>query len=151
MPRATRGSVYQTKTEGVGIRWPENGEIQRKTGFRNKTEARDYFDEHVKPRLRRGGPSPQITFDDFCELYLDRWGAGVAARTKTNVEQWLAPARATFGDWTLSELEGAANDIAGWRARIATEDQRHKATRGMRQALAAAVRWRYLQENPAVE
>lgn len=151
MPRPITGSTYQTKTEGVGIRWPEDGREQRRTGFRNKTEARDWFNETVASRLRRGGPSAQITFDAFCEQYLDQWGVDVAPRTKETVQEWLTPARARFGDWTLQQLEGAAEDIARWRARIPSDNRRHKNIRALRQVLAAAVRWHYIATNPAVD
>jgi integrase len=151
MPRQTRGSIYRTE-HGYGVRWQHDGERQRNPGpFRTRTDAQNWFDEHVKPRLRRGGPSADITFDAFCDDYLDRWGADVAPRTRRTVEQWLAPARRRFGGWTLAELEGAADDIARWRARIKTDDQRHKQTRAVRQVLAAAVRWRYITANPAVD
>ena len=149
MPRPTRGYTYPVKG-GVGIRWQHDGARERNPGpFRNRTEALKWLDEHVKPRLRRGGPSPEITFDDFCADYLDRWGADVTPRTRATVEGWLAPARRKFGNWTLSELEHAADDLDRWRSKIGTDDQRHKQTRAIRQVFAAAVRWRYIQINPA--
>jgi integrase len=151
MPPQTRGTIYRTRTAGFAIRWPEGGERPTRSGFRTRTEAREWFDRHVAPRLRRDGPSAEVTFATFCDEYLDRWGADVAPRTRTTVQQWLAPARAKFGGWTLAELEGAADDIARWRARIATDDQRHKQTRALRQVLAAAVRWRYIHSNPAAD
>jgi len=150
MPRAVTGSIYTTRTDGFGIRWPEDGREQRQAGFRTRTEARDWFHQNVRARLRRGGPSATITFDAFADLYLERWGSDVTARTKTTVEEWLAPARTKFGAFTLAELEHAADDIAGWRARLGSDDRKHKATRALRQVLAAAVRWRYLDTNPAV-
>ncbi len=150
MPRRTTGSVYRT-ADGYGIRWPENGERPHRAGFRTKTEAREWFAENVAPRLRRGGPSADITFEAFTVEYLDRWGADVSARTVATLTEWLAPARERFGDWPLSELEGAADDIARWRSRLATDHARYKHARALRQVLAAAVRWRYLTSNPAVE
>jgi integrase len=149
MARDIDGSVFPAPGGGYGIRWPENGRRPQQTGFRTKTEAREWFRDHVKPRLRRRGPSPQITFDAFCDDYLDRWGADVAQRTRDDVAEWLGPARKRFGDWTLAELEGAADDVARWRAKLPTDDRRHKCTRGLRQALAAAVRWGYIERNPA--
>jgi integrase len=151
MPRPVTGSIYRTRTDGLGIRWPENGAEQRQAGFRTRTEAREWFDRTVRPRLRRGGPSATITFDEFADLYLERWGADVTPRTRTTIEEWLAPARRKFGAFTLAELEGAADDIAAWRARLGSDDRKHKATRALRQVLAAAVRWRYLETNPAVD
>ena len=149
MARQTRGTTYPVKG-GVGILWQHDGTRGRNPGpFRTKTEARTWFEQHVAPRLRHGGPSAEITFDVFCSDYLDRWGADVAPRTKATVETWLAPARHKFGRWTLSELEGAADDLDRWRSKIATDDQRHKQTRAVRQVLAAAKRWQYIAVNPA--
>ena len=115
MPGAS--SVFKA-ADGYGIRWPEDGKRPQRTGFATKTEARKWFAANVAPRLDRGAPSPDITFDAFCDLFLARHGATVADRTRRTLEQRLAPARATFGGWTLAELEGAAEDIAAWRATL---------------------------------
>src|SRR4029453_5874155 len=114
MPAETRGSIFKTP-DGVGIRWPEDGKRPQKTGFRNAAEARRWFRDHVAPRLDRGAPSPEISFDAFCELFLERHGATVSPRTKQTLGERLSPARAVFGSWTLAELEGAAADVAAWR------------------------------------
>jgi integrase len=55
-----------------------------------------------------------------------------------------------FGSWPLRDLEGAAADIADWRARL-QDGSRYRLTSALRQALAAAVRWRYLAANPAID
>ena len=149
MPRRTTGSVYRTAT-GYGIRWPEDGRRPHRAGFATKTEARRWFAENVAPRLDRGAPSPEITFDAFCDLFLDRHGATVAERTRRTLADRLRPARETFGDWTLAELEGATEDVARWRAGLG-EGSRYRLTSALRQALGAAVRWRYVTRNPAVE
>ena len=89
MPAEPRGSVYQDPRRR-GIRWPEDGKRPQKTGFATKTEARSWFDENVAPRLRDGRP-PEITFDAFCDLYLERHGATVAPRTRETLAERLAP------------------------------------------------------------
>jgi integrase len=149
MPPKTKGSVFRTRT-GYGIRWPEDDRRPQKTGFRTKTEARDWFDEHVAGRLRRGAPSSEITLDEFCDLFLARHGATVSARTRQTLRERLAPAREAFGDWTLGELEHAASDVARWRAGL-QDSSRYRLTLAFRQAMGAAVRWRYLQTNPVVD
>src|SRR5262245_47586233 len=113
MPPEARGSVYAT-ANGFGIRWPERGERKYQSGFATRTEARRWFTDIVLPRLRNGGPDPSISFEDFCELFLDRHQG--AKRTKDTLRERLASSRAEFGSWTLRELEGAADDIAAWRA-----------------------------------
>jgi hypothetical protein len=55
-----------------------------------------------------------------CEIYLERWGADVADSTRRTLAEWLAPARETFGAWTLrpspSGVAGYwAGDVAGER------------------------------------
>ena len=150
MPRRTMGSVYAVRG-GYGIRWPENGQRPHQAGFRTRTEARRWFAENVAARLDCGaGPSAEITFDEFCDLFLERHGATVSPRTRETLAERLAPARVVFGAFKLRELEGASADIARWRAGLSASS-RYRLTLALRQALGAAVRWRYLTRNPAVE
>jgi hypothetical protein len=153
------GSIYQTPRNGLGIRWLEGGKRRGQSGFRTRREARDWFDENVAPRLRRAragelgrreGPSPDVALDEFLDTFLERHGPTVAPATRRTLEARLKPARKTFGPWSLRELEGAAQDIAAWRARLPASS-RYQLTSALRQALGAAVRWRYLESNPAVD
>jgi integrase len=144
-----RGSVFKTPT-GYGIRWPEAGRRPQKTGFATKTEARRWFKQHVEQRLAGGAPSADLTFDEFCDLYLTRHTANVSATTIETLTDRLRPARAAFGRWELSELEHAVDDVAAWRAAIPAGSQ-YRLTSALRQTLGAAVRWRYIARNPAVE
>lgn len=149
MPREPTGTVYATRN-GYGIRWPEDGRKYRRVGFATKTEARRWYAETVAPRLGHRRPSPEITFDAFCDAFLKRHGATVAPATKRTLEERLAPARDVFGEWTLRELEGAADDVAAWRAGLG-EGARYRLTSAFRQALSAAVRWGYIVRNPAAD
>ena len=146
MPRRTAGSLYRTKSSW-GIRWPEDGKRGHQAGFRTKTEARDWFAANVAPRLHRVAPSPEVGFDAFCELFLERHGATVSKRTRQTLAERLAPARAAFGTFTLRELEGAAGDIARWRAGL-PDSSRYRLSGTLRQVFGAAVRWGYLRTNP---
>lgn len=151
MPRELTGSIYTTKT-GYGIRWKEAGQRPHQAGFKTKREARRWFVENVAPRLRHGhAPSPHITLKDFSTEYLSRWGADVSDRTVVTLSEWLQPALERFGTWTLAELEGAADDVSRWRAKLPTDHQRYKNTRALRQVLKAAIRWHYITRNPAVD
>jgi integrase len=149
MPAEQRGAIYTTR-DGVGIRWREGGQRVHRSGFRNKTEARRWFADYVSPRLRRGAPSSEITYDAFCDVFLERHGPTVALSTKATLEERLASSRQRFGSWTLRELEGAAADIAKWRAEL-PPSSRYRLTSAFRQALGAAVRWDFIGRNPAVE
>lgn len=144
-----RGNVYTTRN-GYGIRWREGGQRRFQSGFRTKTAAREWFREQVAPRLHRGAPSAEITFDAFAELFLQRHGAAVSERTIQTLRERLAPAREHFGDWTLSELEHAGADIATWRGSLA-ESSRYRLMLALRQCLAAGCRWQYISRNPAVD
>lgn len=144
-----RGSVFAT-SGGYGIRWNEDGRRPQKTGFRTRTDAHRWFAENVAPRLREGVPSADITYGDFCDLFLDRHGPTVAKSTKDTLEERLVASRERFGSWPLRELEGASADIAAWRAEL-PESKRYRLTGAMRQALGAAVRWRYMTRNPAAD
>ena len=134
---SSQGSVFGAPGN-YGIRWPEGDKRPQEIGFRTKGEAREWFDDNVAPRLRRGAPSGEITFDAYCQLFLRRHGG--SERTVGTLRERLAHSRARFGDWTLRELEGAADDIAAWRATLA-ESSRYRLTAALRQALGAAVRW----------
>jgi integrase len=149
MPADPRGSVYST-ANGYGIRWYQSGRREQRSGFGTRTEARRWFAETILPQLRDGGPSPAITFDAFCDLFLARHSATVSPRTLDTLCERLAPSRAVFGSWPLRDLEGAAADVAGWRATL-PEGSRYRLTLALRQALGAAVRWRYIVRNPAVD
>lgn len=144
---AQRGNVYETRT-GFGIRWREGDERRFQSGFRTKTEARTWFREQVAPRLHRGGPSAEITFDAFCELFLTRH-TGAPSTVKTLCDR-LAPAREHFGTWTLAEMENASADVAAWRSST-PEGSRYRLTSALRQCLGAAVRWQHITRNPAVD
>jgi integrase len=121
-----------------------------RSGFETKTEARRWFVDNVAPRLRSAAPSGELTFDTFCDVFLERHGATVAPATKRTLEERLAPAREQFGTWTLRELEGAADDVGSWRTSLRSTS-RYRLTSALRQTLAAAVRWRYITRNPAVD
>lgn len=149
MPPEPTGTVYATRN-GYGIRWPEEGRKYRRVGFATKTEARRWYAENVVPRLGHKRPSPEVTFDAFCDVFLKRHGATVAPGTKRTLEERLAPARDVFGEWTLRELEGAAADVAAWRAGLG-DGSRYRLTSAFRQALGAAVRWGYIVRNPAAD
>lgn len=146
---AQQGNVYATH-KGFGIRWREGGQRRYQSGFRTKTEARTWFREQVAPRLDRGAPSAEISFDDFAELFLYRHGASVSARSVQTLRERLVASRVVFGDWKLSEVEHAAADVAAWRTSL-PEGSRYRLTLALRQCLGAAVRWQYIGRNPAVD
>ena len=143
MARPLTGSIYRVKG-GYGIRYEENGRRVRhapRPPFPTKTAARAWFDDAVKPRLQAttpAPPSPDIPFSEFCDRFLAR--QTTAPSTIATLRDRLTPARVTFGDWTLAELEYAGADIAAWRAGLPA-GSRFRHTAALRQCLAAGVRW----------
>ena len=148
MPAETRASIFLAG-DGYGIRWPENGKRPQQTGFRTKREARDWFDENVAPRLR--GRTRRRHHVRRVLRAVPRTPRRDRERPDEGDARGTARARARrFGTWKLSELEGAADDIARWRAGLA-DSSRYRFTLALRQALGAAKRWRYIARNPAVD
>ena len=69
-------------------------------------------------------------------------------RTITELRWRLKQSEAKFGTVPLVELEGMADEIAGWAVTI-PERLRYPLMAAMRQALEAGVRYGYLTRNPA--
>lgn len=59
-------------------------------------------------------------------------------------------AAAEAGTEHLSDLQRMSGEVAAWRANL-PERSRYAITAALRQALGAAVRWRYVSENPATQ
>ena len=145
MPADQRGSVYQTKTAGIGIRWrDEDGTPHRRSGFDGKREARKWLRQH----LDGGERTAPLTFSELVELYLERHAASVRPRTIVTLRERLVHATRTFGDIDLADLERMSGEIASWQARL-PERRRYGIVQALRQALGAAVRWGYMRQNPA--
>ena len=103
----------------------------------------------IEPQLR-GEPAalPDLTLAEFVPLYLERHAAGVRPRTIDALRWRLGVAIEAFGDVPLRDLERMSGEIAAWRATL-PERSRYAITAALRQALGAAVRWRYMGANPA--
>ena len=142
MAAETRGSVFKTRT---GVRHPlargrqapaedpvsdedRGAALVRRQRRAAAAHGRAVDRDHLRRLLR---PVPRAARRDR------------RRRTKATLEERLAPAREQFGDWTLRELEDAAGDVAAWRAAL-SDTSRYRLTSALRQALGAAVRWRYI-------
>ena len=104
---------FKTRT-GFGIRWPETA-APAAHRVRDEDRGAPLVRRPRRAEARSGAPSTEITFDGFCELFLERHGATVSARTKETLADDSHQPR-QFGAWTLRELEDAADDFATWRA-----------------------------------
>jgi hypothetical protein len=148
MPAELKGSVYPTR-KGYGIRWLENGRRRYEAGFETKRDARRWFDDEVRPRLHgRRRESSSSTLSEFVETWLRAHTADVEPGTITTLRYRLAHALDVFGDVPLADLQRQALGIAAWRSSL-PDRLRYPATSALRQALAAAVAWELIDENPA--
>ena len=148
MPAEQGGHVYSTSS-GYGIRWRETGKRRYRAGFETKRDARRWFEDEVRPRLRgRRRESSSSTLSEFVETWLQAHAADVEPGTITTLRYRLAHALDAFGDVPLAALQRQALETAAWRAAL-PEGLRYPATSALRQALGAAVAWELIDENPA--
>jgi integrase len=150
MPAEQKGSIYKTKRRGFAVRWLENGKRLHQSGFRSRTDARNYFRDEVRPRLDTASTTidPAINLEDFVKLYLTAHALNVETSTLGILTSRLNAATKTFGKVELRKLERKAPEIAAWRATLA-DGSRFGATQALRQCLEQAISWGVIQRNPA--
>ncbi|WP_028058906.1 tyrosine-type recombinase/integrase [Candidatus Solirubrobacter pratensis] len=144
--RARTGEIKRTEA-GWAIRWRDARGIRRqKGGFRTKGEAKDVLDDEL--RKARLGPlyRPDVTLQQLVDAFLEQYQG--APSSKSWLRYYLIKATDRFGDEPIGELH--ALDIARWRAKM-PETMRHGAHRALRQVLAAAVRWQWIERNAALD
>ena len=71
MPAEQRGSVYPT-SRGYGIQWrDEDGVRRRQSGFTSRSEARRWFEDVERKRMRGETPAPSpLTLSELVDEYL---------------------------------------------------------------------------------
>src|SRR5215207_1191013 len=106
MPAAQRGQIYRTST-GYGIRWyDETGKRRRRSGFKSRSEARQWYEDVERRRMRGDIARPaQMTFAELVERYLRTHAAGREESTMTTLRERLSHSVGFFGELRLSELE----------------------------------------------
>jgi integrase len=153
MPPANTGHYYELAdgTVGVFYRLPD-GSRRRRSGFKNRTAARAWHAANVLPALTRRRPvdAGELTLRDLTDRYLDRHEKIRSARTIRTLRERMRRPLDEYGDVTLAELEAMSDDLAEWRTRLPPR-YAHKIMGAMRQVLAAGVRWRLLDCNPAAD
>ena len=97
-------------------------------------------------RRVRMGPlyRPNATLRELYEAYLAQYD--VAPSTIAFLKDNMKPALASFGDERIGELR--VDRIAAWRKSL-PEGKRYRGLRSLRQVLAAGVRWKWIEDNPA--
>jgi integrase len=117
--------------------------------YRTQAEARQHFNDVIKPALD-GRPAARrdLTFSGLVDVFLERHAIVAKPRTVTELRWRLKQSEAKFGTVPLVELEGMADEIAGWAVTI-PERLRYPLVAAFRQALEAGVRYGYMTRNPA--
>lgn len=174
MPAEQRAWTEKLKNGQHVLRYRDtDGKLQRarsSTGkvlrFKSRTAALNHYRDVIAPQLRGDRPAVEYALREFVPVFLerhvsrdrtvdtlrerlgyptDRDGEAVEARRKRERNAVKA-----FGDVPLRELELMTSEIAAWYAQL-PERSRYGLMQALRQCLGAAVRWRHMSSNPAVE
>jgi integrase len=142
---AQRGQIFRARAGSWAIRYYDAaGQRRQRNGFRTRGEARTALDEALR-RVRLGPLfRPRATLRELADAYLEQYEAAPASVS------WLRYNLETvckrLGDERIGEL--SAQQVGAWRTAL-PEPRRHPAHRALRQVLEAAVRWKWIEENPA--
>jgi len=125
------------------------GKRRRVSPFPSKSAALKHFRDLIEPQLLGElAPLPDLTLNEFADLYLERHAAVVRGRTVKILRDRLGYAVRVYGGVKLSELEKMSGELAGWRLKL-PGGSRFGIMAALRQTLGAAVDWGYISENPA--
>ena len=87
---------------------------------------------------------PNVTLRGATDAYVEQYD--VAPSTVGFLKDNLKPGLARFGHEPIGQLR--VDKIAAWRASL-PEGKRYRSLRSLRQVLAAAQRWKWIEDNPA--
>jgi len=130
---------------GWAIRYRDGRGVRRQRGgFRTKAEAKDVLDDEL--RKARLGPlyQPDVPLRELVDVFLEQYQGAPASRDW--LRYYLIKSTDAFGDVPIGDLD--ALTVARWRASM-PETMRQGAHRALRQVLAAAMRWRWIDHNVA--
>jgi integrase len=158
MPAEPRGWLYRTAT-GHGIRWrDEHGVLRRQSGFTSRSEARSWFDNVERKRMRGETPPPSpLTLAELVDEYLEQHVAEantirvLTDRLKLAIDGIPVKPRAKEREHGLGEIRVDRLDVrtvGAWRRRLPEGSAWH-AHKALRQVLAYAVRAKLASENVA--
>jgi integrase len=158
MPAEQRGSVYPT-SRGYGIQWrDEQGVRRRQSGFTSRSEARRWFEDVERKRMRGETPAPSpLTLSELVDEYLGQHVAeantiqALRDRLKLAVDGIPVKPRAKerehgLGDVRVDRLD--ARTVGAWRKRLPAGSAWH-AHKALPQVLSYAVRAKLTTENVA--
>jgi integrase len=150
MPATQRGHARRLPSGKWQLRYYD-AVGNRKTGgaFPSKTAALDHYRDVIAPRLHDEGPNRDLTFAAFVEdVYMPRHSKIRKANTIRALRERLARPLGAYGDVPLRDLERMGDDLAEFRTGL-PQRFAHDVMRALRQTCAAAVRWGYMDTNPA--
>jgi hypothetical protein len=150
MPAERREQIRRLPSGKWQLRYYDRGGVPHSGGaFPSKSAARAHYRDEIEPGLT-GKPFARrdLTLSDVVEVFLERHAIVAKPRTITELRWRLKQSEATFGDVPLIELEGMADEIAGFAVAL-PERLRYPIMAALRQALEAGVRYGYLTRNPA--
>jgi integrase len=144
--QARTGEIKRT-AGGWAIRYRDGRGVRRQRGgFRTKAEAKEVLDDEL--RKARLGPlyRPEATLRELVDVFLEQYQAAPASHAW--MRQHLGKSIVVFGEVPIGDLDALM--IARWRAGL-PETMRYGAHRALRQVLAAAVRWQWINRNVATD
>jgi integrase len=141
-----RGQIFRTEGGVWAIRYRDaHGRRPQETGFRTKGEAHAALEEALR-RVRLGPLyRPTVTLRELTDAFLERHDA--APSTLDFIRTNMRPAVEWFGDEPIASVK--VEQIAAWRASVPA-GKRYRCHRALRQVLQQAVRWKWIEDNPAV-
>lgn len=150
MPADAREQIRQLPSGKYQLRFYDKNGVRHSGGaFSSRCAARQHYRQVIEPELN-GRPVARrdLTYSDLVEVFLERHAIVAKTRTITELRWRLKQSQAKFGTVPLAELEGMADEIAGYAVTI-PERLRYPLISAFRQALEAGVRYGYLTRNPA--
>ena len=149
MPAEARGHVRKLPSGKWQLRYYDSKGGRHSGGaFSTKTEAWNHYRDVVEPELN-GRPVARrdLTYSGLVEVFLERHAIVAKPRTITELRWRLKQSEEKFGTIPLAELEGMADEIAGYAVTL-PERLRYPLMAAFRQALEAGIRYGYMTREP---
>ena len=143
---AQRGQIFRAADGLWAIRFATRAGSAAANGLPHARRRRAQALEEELRRVRLGPLyRPKLTLRELDDAYLAQYDAAPStlAFLKDNMQAGAGSASAMSRSASLR-----VEQIAAWRAAL-PEGKRYRSHRSLRQVLAAAVRWKWLEDNPA--
>jgi integrase len=140
------GQLFKTDAGSWGYRYRSaDGKRPQKSGYRTKGEARNALDEQLRRQRLGGLYRPRTTVGEIVEEFFAIYHAD--ARTISWMRYHADKVTAAFADEHPDEIDASA--IGRWRRTLPNEASAHQTLRVFRQILGQAVKWGWIERNPA--